>query len=121
MVKGESKYTKEMDNFIIEKYQQHTRDEFTKLFNRTFDTNISVRAISSRAWMLGITTKQVESRKKIYIGFNTDEVKRRAAKKSINGYKVKNFYKNFALYEKTLENGETLRKTYTYWDLSRIV
>mgnify|MGYP001062239911 CR=1 FL=1 len=121
MVKGESTYTEEMDNYIKENYQNYPRNEFTKMFNKKFNTNRSVGAISSRAWSFGITTKIAEKRKKIYIGFNIDEIKRRAIRKKINGYKVKKFYKNFVLYEKTLENGETLRKTYTYWDLSRIV
>ena len=130
----EIQYTLEMDEWLRLNYNKHRKKEVTRLFNEEFNTERTVWALSGRAHLLGISNKREEisierleeigkreNDECIIIDLDKKELFKRARKTSINGYRLKKFYKHFALYEKTLQSGETLRKTYTYWDLSRLI
>lgn len=130
----EIQYTTEMDEWLRQNYNKHNKKEITRMFNEKFNAERTVWALSGRAHLLGISNKREkisierleeigkrENDECIIIDLDKKELFKRARKTSINGYTLKKFYKHFALYEKTLLSGEKLRKTYTYWDLSRLI
>ena len=114
-----AKYTKEMDDYIINNFNDFDALDFMLEFNRKFRQGRTISALYNRACLLGIArTQKVFNENK---SFDIEDVKRRAIGKRINGYKLKCFYKNYALYEKEFKSGEVIRTTYTYWDLDKIV
>lgn len=130
----EIQYTSEMDEWLRLNYNKHRKKEVTRLFNEEFNTERTVWALSGRAHLLGISNKRekitierleeiqaTESSEAVMCNVNKRELIKRIRKTKINGYKPKKFYKHFVLYEKKLKSGEILRKTYTYWELNRLV
>lgn len=112
-------YTKEMDEFIKEKFNKLQPLEFMFEFNRKFTAGRTENALSQRARLLGITRteKVIEESKPLDI----NEIRKRAIGKTINGYKLKHFYPQYALYEKTYPTGEVIKTTYSYFDLNRFL
>lgn len=130
----EMQYTTEMDEWLRQNYNKHNKKEITRMFNEKFNAERTVWALSGRAHLLGITSKRekitierlkeiesTENDEAVMCNIDIKELVKRIRKTSINGYKPKKFYKHFVLYEKKLESGEGLRKTYTYWELNRLV
>lgn len=120
MIKGSTLYTAEQDKFLIENYMQYVNSELAKRFNMKFKTDKTKDALVNRLHTLGYK-KGVYIRKRNAgnIGVNISEIKKKARGTRINGYKLKKFYPRFALYEKQIGE-ETIRTSYTYWDLDRI-
>lgn len=137
----EMQYSLEMDEWLKQNYNKYRKkevtklfNEVTKLFNEEFKTERTVWALSGRAHLLGISNKRekitierleeiqaTENNEAVMYNVDKTELIKRIRKTTINGYRPKKFYKHFVLYDKKLESGEILRKTYTYWDLSRLV
>lgn len=130
----EMQYSSEMDEWLKQNYNKHNKREITRVFNEKFQADRTIWALSGRAHLLGITSKRekitierleeiqtTENDEAVMCNVDKKELIKRIRKTSISGYKPKKLYKHFVLYEKTLKTGEKLRKTYTYWDLNRLV
>ena len=114
-----AKYTKEMDDYIIENFNDFDALDFMLEFNRKFKEGRTINALNNRACLLGIArTQKVFNENK---SFDIEDVKRRAIGININGYKLIKFYPNYALYEKVYPTGERVKTTYSYYDLNQIV
>jgi len=114
-----AKYTKEMDDYIINNFNDFDALDFMIEFNRKFKQGRTINGLNNRASFLGITRtkKFFDENKKLDI----EDVKRRAVGKNINGYELIKFYPNYALFEKVYPTGERVKTTYSYYDLNQIV
>ncbi len=110
-------YTKEMDDYIKQNFRNSI--EFMIEFNKRFMAGRTLNALEQRARLLGLT--KIKKANEETRPLNIAEVKRRAIGKRINGYKLINFFDKYALYEKTFASGDTVRTTYSYFDLNNIV
>lgn len=114
-----AKYTKEMDDYIIENFNDFDALDFMIEFNRKFKQGRTINALNNRACLLGVArTRKVFNENK---SFDIEDVKRRAVGSDINGFKLIKFYPKYALYEKVYPTGESVKMTYSYYDLNQIV
>lgn len=114
-----AKYTKEMDDYIINNFNDFDALDFMIEFNRKFKQGRTINGLNNRASLLGLTRTQkvFNENKKLDI----EDIKRRAVDNDINGYKLIKFYPKYALYEKVYPTGEKVKTTYSYYDLNQII